>query len=485
MQPSTQPSKQPSMQPTPHPTSSVPSTSAPTLAPSESPSLSGQPSLILSHHPSKSTPPSSQPSMRPVKTVAQSFGQSATLIPTSLISKITSQPFGNQSFELITCPPAYDEMSPPSYSSGSTVQVNGFIYRCNSYPYEIYCTMPSFQPQSDNELWVDTWAAVAPCKIGVSSTMKPSLKPSSKASKASKGDRSRGATYSPTTKIPTHSPTISARTNQTATINSPTISPESTQHQHTKTISPTYSPMNIRRSSNNASDDQKGAGELEQSSGKTTQNSKTVLWTSLVISAAIIFLVAAVLHRCSRSPERRIFFDFSKDEETCREMPGASGSMSFQTESGPPPAVFVPDEESKCQPDLFGRNFELLAPSSISHIQSKDPIKFKCQPDFSGQNVELLPPSSISRAQSKKPLPLKSVVSPMSMTCLAESSSNTKRDVIAPPGKLGIILKQSLHGCMIQSVKPESPMLGILLPDDLILSFNDIVSAILQEIIAV
>jgi hypothetical protein len=61
--------------------------------------------------------------------------------------------------------------------------------------------------------------------------------------------------------------------------------------------------------------------------------------------------------------------------------------------------------------------------------------------------------------------------------CVFESSSNNNRTVILPPGKSGIILKQSLNGCMIQSVKPDSPMLGILLPDDLILSFNDIVSA--------
>ena len=58
---------------------------------------------------------------------------------------------------------------------------------------------------------------------------------------------------------------------------------------------------------------------------------------------------------------------------------------------------------------------------------------------------------------------------------LPESSSNIERTVLAPPGKLGIILIQSQYGCMIQSVKSESPMLGILLPGDLILSFNDIV----------
>jgi hypothetical protein len=63
--------------------------------------------------------------------------------------------------------------------------------------------------------------------------------------------------------------------------------------------------------------------------------------------------------------------------------------------------------------------------------------------------------------------------------CLPESSLNIERTVLSPPGKLGIILIQSHYGCMIQSVKPESPMLGRLLPGDLILSFNDIVSGII------
>ncbi|KAL3811655.1 hypothetical protein ACHAXA_004387 [Cyclostephanos tholiformis] len=523
--PSSRPSGRPTKMPTPYPPS-IPSTSAPTLTLSESPSLLGQLSLMLSHHPSISTPPSNELSMSPVMTMAPSFRQSTTLRPTSSVPTTTSHTLIIQTFELSICPPAYDQMSLSSYSSGSTVEMNGFIYRCNPYPYEIYCTMPSFQPQSDNEFWVDAWAAVAPCIIDVSLTMKPSLKPSSKSSTSFTSDSFGGATYSPTTKSPIHSPTTNDRTNatnsvpsyhtyvptypssQTATIYSPTISPKSIQPEKENMKTPTYSPMIYQNSTNHASNYQNSAAysELEQSSGHTTQNGKTVLWTSLAVSAAVFFFFAAAMHRCFRSPERSIFFDFSKEEETCREIPGGSGSMSFQTDSGLPAAVLVSDARSKWQQDLYGRNFELLAPSSISRAQSKEPDKFKYQQDLFGRNyellapssisraqskepmkshcqpdlfdrysrLELLPPSSISRSQSNEPVPSRCVLSPMSMTCLAEASSNTKRDVIAPPGKPGIILKQSLHGCMIQSVKPESPLLGLLLPDDLILSFNDI-----------
>ena len=62
------------------------------------------------------------------------------------------------------------------------------------------------------------------------------------------------------------------------------------------------------------------------------------------------------------------------------------------------------------------------------------------------------------------------------LICLPEWSQRTKRDVIAPPGKLGIILKQGLYGPMIHSVKPESSMAGRLFEEDLIISFNDRVS---------
>jgi hypothetical protein len=141
---------------------------------------------------------------------------------------------------------------------------------------------------------------------------------------------------------------------------------------------------------------------------------------------------------------------FSKDEETFRELPWGydSGSMGVQIESGLPSAVFIPDAKPNRHPNAFNQN----------------------------TRFELVPPSLISRARSNEPVPSQCVGSPTSMICFPESRSNEKRDVIAPPGKLGIILKQSLFGCMIQSVKPESPMLGILFPEDLILSFNDVVS---------
>jgi hypothetical protein len=53
------------------------------------------------------------------------------------------------------------------------------------------------------------------------------------------------------------------------------------------------------------------------------------------------------------------------------------------------------------------------------------------------------------------------------------------REIFAPPGKLGFLLKQTPDGCMVQSIKADSPMLDIMFESDLILSVNNMVSFII------
>jgi hypothetical protein len=163
-------------------------------------------------------------------------------------------------------------------------------------------------------------------------------------------------------------------------------------------------------------------------------------------TAGVIVCAAIVLNRARRGPEPELF-----GKNT---LSWSSGSMSITTDSGPPPAVFLPYAKPKCQPYAFDQNAQF----------------------------ELLPPSRTFRARSNEPVPSQSVDTPTSMMCLPELSC-TKRDVFAPPGKLGIILKQGLYGPMIHSVKPESPMVGKLFKEDLIISFNDRVSDALLSII--
>jgi hypothetical protein len=72
-----------------------------------------------------------------------------------------------------------------------------------------------------------------------------------------------------------------------------------------------------------------------------------------------------------------------------------------------------------------------------------------------------------------KTVPSRRGMSPSSMACLPDAVPNIKRNVIAPPGKLGVMFKQSFHGCLVHSVTPESTMLGMLFEGDRILTLND------------
>ena len=74
-----------------------------------------------------------------------------------------------------------------------------------------------------------------------------------------------------------------------------------------------------------------------------------------------------------------------------------------------------------------------------------------------------------------KTVPSRRGLSPSSrMACLPDAVvPNIKRNVIAPPGRLGVMFKQSFHGCLVHSVTPESTMRGKLFEGDRILTLND------------
>lgn len=77
----------------------------------------------------------------------------------------TWQPTNIPTVETI-CPMAYDSTNVASYVEGSEVEVDEIIYRCNGYPFTIYCTMPNFKPGNNvDELWKDAWKEVNPCRI--------------------------------------------------------------------------------------------------------------------------------------------------------------------------------------------------------------------------------------------------------------------------------------------------------------------------------
>ena len=64
------------------------------------------------------------------------------------------------------CPPAYDPSIAATYKEGSEVEVNGIIYRCNPYPFAIYCTLHDYRPESrDNMSWKYSWEVTSACAV--------------------------------------------------------------------------------------------------------------------------------------------------------------------------------------------------------------------------------------------------------------------------------------------------------------------------------
>jgi C-terminal processing protease CtpA/Prc len=48
------------------------------------------------------------------------------------------------------------------------------------------------------------------------------------------------------------------------------------------------------------------------------------------------------------------------------------------------------------------------------------------------------------------------------------------RTVVAPPGKLGIVIDTTLEGPVVHKINPQSPLEGILFPGDIIVAIDDV-----------
>jgi C-terminal processing protease CtpA/Prc len=48
------------------------------------------------------------------------------------------------------------------------------------------------------------------------------------------------------------------------------------------------------------------------------------------------------------------------------------------------------------------------------------------------------------------------------------------RTVVAPPGKLGIVIDTTLEGPVVHKVNPQSPLEGALFPGDIIVAIDDV-----------
>ena len=215
-------------------------------------------------------------------------------------------------------------------------------------------------------------------------------------------------------------------------------------------------------------------------SDSSRPNRKAVLWTMFVLAAIGVIVGTLLVQRRSsrklslprprrsrRRFEKRQQTQYTSSEEDLSEDKYAASYDNEQVPMGGPPTPMSIATEAGQPPPV----------SEIRHYNKHQP--------------QTLPPPSIintSRSRSKHQDDW-AASTPSSMDCLPESNSRilhdlnkgdggrptrfTKRTLVAPKGKLGIVIKKGPMGCMIHSVKQGSPMEGVLHGEDIIIAFND------------
>ena len=235
-----------------------------------------------------------------------------------------------------------------------------------------------------------------------------------------------------------------------------------------------------------------------------------LLWTT--VGGILVMILAGLIHRSRRSQHvvRTRWsdaFEDNSDEESSVVTESADDEDRYATENenkGGGAAPVNNGHQNKSQGtrtwpenENQGVNGELdtlrgqlpsvppmaIFAEAMEDYQSVDAPNQKQAP---GPIVEPLPPTLFTHGVRSRSKEWASRADTMSMQCIGESKANrsgrstrprgpfrVKRNVIAPPGKLGIIIKQSLKGCMIHGVKSGSPTEGRLFGEDLIVALND------------
>ena len=131
---------------------------------SQPPSVTGVQSVEPSNPPhasSQAIESSAHPSIHNIQSGRPSLGRRLSKSPSSHPSSHSSESVHTKS-----CPPAYDPSIAVTYQEGSEVEVNGIIYRCNPYPFAIYCTLHGYRPESlDNISWKYSWEVTSACAV--------------------------------------------------------------------------------------------------------------------------------------------------------------------------------------------------------------------------------------------------------------------------------------------------------------------------------
>ena len=195
---------------------------------------------------------------------------------------------------------------------------------------------------------------------------------------------------------------------------------------------------------------------------------KTILWACISVVSMAILSVACCLHRrrANVSPMPKLFMSLSNDD-TLQEIPsGSTDSITITAEeTDPPPTIFLPCIPNSSLPCTEVGSFSV-------GTSPRDNLT-----DEINHYPHLESPFSVftrTRTQELVPPP-QCVDTPTNITPIG-SCRDDVREIFAPPGKLGFLLKQTPDGCIVQSIKADSPMLEIMFESDLILSVNNMVS---------
>lgn len=156
------------------------------------------------------------------------------------------------------CPDQYDRAK-RDYVAGDQVESDGYIFQCQSAPYETYCNHPDFLPamlKEDPEaklLWINAWSFVMECFRTETPTTSPTLSLVPSSSPSSAPSLSINPSASPSSSPsqtpssvpslePTHTPTLSPSNSPTYT---PTLSP-TLLPSFSPTMEPSFSPTLVR-----------------------------------------------------------------------------------------------------------------------------------------------------------------------------------------------------------------------------------------------
>ena len=144
---------------------------------------------------------------------------------------LTTSPSNAPSSKQNLCPSPYNPAK-VDYGSGSLVEVNGYVFKCNGEPYTKYCNYPTFDEvllievgddiESITELWLNAWNIVSECdRAG-----RPSVLPTKMPTVNSSSSEGASLEFEPVTTQPTWSPTAAPSWSPTIT---PTVSASSDQ----------------------------------------------------------------------------------------------------------------------------------------------------------------------------------------------------------------------------------------------------------------